>query len=226
MKSEIGDIVRSKRIIAIIRGFEPDICLRLAEAYAKGGIALVEVTFDQTRPGSWRDTAEAIKAIGERFAGSVRAGAGTVLTLEQLSMAEDAGGEFVVTPNVNPDIIRESVRRGLAAMPGAMTPTEAVDAVEAGADFVKLFPAGSLGVSYVKAVLAPLGHIPLLAVGGIGPENVADFMRAGCCGAGVGGNLSNREWIAAGEWGRIADVAASLMRNSEIHDNNVRGGSK
>jgi 2-dehydro-3-deoxyphosphogluconate aldolase/(4S)-4-hydroxy-2-oxoglutarate aldolase len=81
---------------------------------------------------------------------------------------------------------------------------------------VKLFPVGSLGSDYVKAVRAPLSHIPFLAVGGIGPDNVADFMRAGCVGAGVGGNLTNKEWIAAGEWGKIEDVARRLVENVKI----------
>lgn len=214
MKEDIERIVRDTRIIAIIRGFGVDTCLRLAEAYAKGGIRLVEVTFAQKSPETWKDTASAIKAIRERFGGEVRAGAGTVLAEEQLSMCEQAGGEYMITPNVKPALVRECVRRGLVAMPGAFTPSEAVDAWEAGASFVKIFPAGSLGPGYVKAIRAPLAHIPFLAVGGVGPDNIADFMRAGCAGAGVGGNLTNKEWIAAGEWDRIADVARQLVERS------------
>ena len=211
MKSEIETAVREGRIVAIVRGFAPETCLRLAEAYAKGGIGLVEVTFAQKSPETWKDTAAAIRAIRERFTGAVRVGAGTVLTEEQLSMCEQAGGEYMITPNVNAALIRECVRRGLVAMPGALTPSEAVDAWEAGASFVKIFPAGSLGVGYVKAIRAPLSHIPFLAVGGIGPDNVADFMKAGCIGAGVGGNLTNKEWIAAGAWDKIEGTAQLLV---------------
>ena len=211
MKSEIETAVREGRIVAIVRGFAPETCLRLAEAYAKGGIGLVEVTFAQKSPETWKDTAAAIRAIRERFTGAVRVGAGTVLTEEQLSMCEQAGGEYMITPNVNAALIRECVRRGLIAMPGALTPSEAVDAWEAGASFVKIFPAGSLGVGYVKAIRAPLSHIPFLAVGGIGPDNVADFMKAGCVGAGVGGNLTNKEWIAAGAWDKIEGTARLLV---------------
>ena len=210
MKEEIEKAVREKRIVAIVRGFAPDICLKLAEAYAKGGIGLVEVTFNQRAPETWKDTATAIKAIRERFAGTVRVGAGTVLTEEQLSMCIDAGGEYMITPNVNVSLIRSCVAKGLVAMPGAMTPSEAVDAWEAGASFVKIFPAGSLGPGYVKAICAPLSHIPFLAVGGISPDNVADFLRAGCVGAGVGGNLTNKEWIASGAWDKVAEVARLL----------------
>ncbi len=215
-KQQIVGTVLDGRIIAIIRGFAPDVCLKLAEAYARGGIRLVEVTFNQKSPETWKDTAAAIRAIKERFSGSVCVGAGTVLTEEQLDMCEQAGGEYMITPNVNTALIRECVRRGLVAMPGALTPSEAVDAWEAGASFVKIFPAGSLGPAYVKAIRAPLSHIPFLAVGGISPENVADFMRVGCVGAGVGGNLTNKEWIAAGEWSRIEDVARQLIERSKI----------
>jgi len=215
-QDEIKRLVYEGRIIAIIRGFAPETCLRLAEAYAKGGIRLVEVTFAQNAPETWKDTAAAIGAIRERFAGDVRVGAGTVLTEEQLTMCEQAGGEYMITPNVNADLIRECVRRGLVAMPGALTPSEAVEAWEAGAGFVKIFPAGSLGPGYVKAIRAPLAHIPFLAVGGITPENVADFMRTGCVGAGVGGNLSNKEWIAAGEWDRISETARLFVERSKI----------
>ena len=215
-KQQIVGSVLDGRIIAIIRGFAPDVCLKLAEAYARGGIRLVEVTFNQKSPETWKDTAAAIRAIKERFSGSVRVGAGTVLAEEQLDMCEQAGGEYMITPNVNTALIRECVRRGLVAMPGALTPSEAVDAWEAGASFVKIFPAGSLGPAYVKAVRAPLSHIPFLAVGGISPENVADFMRVGCVGVGVGGNLTNKEWIAAGEWSRIEDVARQLIERSKL----------
>ena len=143
-------------------------------------------------------------------------GAGTVLTPQQLRICEDAGGEFMVTPNTNPSLIRQCVADGLVAMPGALTPTEAVEAFDAGASYVKIFPAGSLGPGYIKAIKAPLSHIPLLAVGGIGPDNIADFIKAGCVGAGVGGNLTNKEWIRAGEWDKITATAALLVKNSQI----------
>ena len=203
-------------IIAIIRGFEPDVCLRLSEAYVKGGIDMVEVTFNQKDPSSWKDTAAAIRSIKDHFAGDVKVGAGTVLTEEQLLMCEDAGGEYMVTPNVNTSLIRKCVADGLMAMPGAITPTEAVDAFNAGASYVKLFPAGVFGPEYVKALVAPLSHIPFLAVGGIGPHNIADFIKAGCVGAGVGGNLTNKEWISNGEWDKLTAAAASLVLNSRI----------
>ena len=202
-------------IIAIIRGFEPDVCLRLAEAYEKGGINMVEVTFNQKSPETWKDTAAAIKAIKSHFGEAVKVGAGTVLTEEQLRICEDAGGEYMVTPNVNPALIRKCVADGLGAYPGALTPTEAVEAWNAGASAVKIFPAGNFGPGYLKALKAPLKHIPMLAVGGITPDNIADFIKAGAVGAGVSGVLQNKAWMDAGEWGKIADVARLLMERSK-----------
>ena len=211
MSTELEKIVKDSRVVAIIRGFSAATCVKLADAYRRGGIRLVEVTFNQRAPETWKDTAAAIRAIREKFAGEVRVGAGTVLTDEQLSICVDAGGEYIVTPNVKPDLIRSAVERGLVAMPGALTPSEAVDAWEAGASFVKLFPAGSLGPDYVKAVRAPLSHIPFLAVGGVSAANAADFLRAGCVGVGVGGNLTNKEWIESGAWDKIEDAARQLV---------------
>ena len=216
MRQEIIDWVLANRVVAIIRGFDPEICLKLADAYYEGGIRMVEVTFPQARPEDFHKTAEAIKAISDRFAGKVQAGAGTVLTREQLQMARDAGSKYMITPSVNTALIREAREMGLVTMPGAMTPTEAVTAHEAGADFVKIFPAGALGPKYVKDIRAPLSHIRFLAVGGVGPANVADFMKAGCVGAGVGGELTNKEYIAAGAWDRIAAAARTLMENSRV----------
>ena len=213
-KDAVVKAVMEGRIVAIIRGFAPDICLRLSESYARGGIRLVEVTFNQKSPEMWKDTAEAIRSIKARFGDDMHVGAGTVLTDEQLGICADAGGEYMITPNVKPELIRSCVAKGLVAMPGALTPSEAVDAWDAGASFVKIFPAGSLGPGYVKALRAPLSHIPFLAVGGISPDNVADFMRVGCVGAGVGGNLCNKEWIAAGAWDKIADAARLLVERA------------
>lgn len=210
-KAEIEALVRETKVVAIVRGQSPDVCLRLAEAYAKGGIRLVEVTFDQANPAGWKDTAAAISAIRGHFGGAVRAGAGTVLTAEQLDVLEQAGGEYAITPNANPALIRECVRRGIAAMPGAFTPSEVVDAWDAGASFVKIFPAGVLGPAYVKALRAPLAHVPMLAVGGVGADNAGSFMKAGCVGVGVGGMLSNKEWIAAGAWDKIEATARDLV---------------
>ena len=214
MKAEVLKAVEETRLVAIIRGMDPEICVRLAEAYAEGGIRLVEVTFDQA--GDPAKTVAAIKAIREGFTGRLHVGAGTVLTDAQLEAVIDAGGEFMVTPSVNPKLIAKASAAGLLTMPGAFTPTEIVTAHEAGADVVKVFPVRSLGPQYVKDVLAPLKHISLMAVGGVNPDNAADYLRAGCVGVGASGSLVNKEWIAAGEWSKIAAEAKRFISNLKV----------
>ena len=170
----------------------------------------MEVTFDQT--GDPEATVAAIRAIREAYP-DMHVGAGTVVTAAQLDRAIAAGAEFIVTPNCNPQIIRAAGAAGLVTMPGTFTPTEMEVAHEAGADYVKVFPVRALGPAYVKDVLAPLKHLKLIAVGGVSPENAADYIKAGCVGVGASGSLVNKEWIAAGEYGRIADVARRLVEN-------------
>lgn len=208
MKDEIRKVFGETGIVAIIRGMAPNVCVKLAEAYAKGGIRLVEVTFDQT--GNPDDTFAAISAIAAAGL-ELHVGAGTVLTERQLELAVSAGGEFMVTPSVNPALIRGANSAGLVTMPGAFTPTEIVTAAEAGADYVKIFPVRALGPAYVKDVLAPLKHVRLIAVGGVNPDNAVEYLKAGCVGVGASGSLVNREWIAAGEWNRIADEAQRFV---------------
>ena len=188
------EAVRKRKIIAIVRGLAPEYLVRLGHALAEGGIGMMEITYDQKNPESWL------------------AGAGTVITLQQVSMTYNAGGHYLVTPATQPEIIRAGKALGLGLFPGALTPTEILTAYEAGADAVKVFPAASLGPGYIRAVRAPLSHIPLMAVGGINEKNAADFMKAGCVGLGVGGNLVNKEWIRDGEWAKITELAKEFTK--------------
>lgn len=207
--------VKNRRIIAIVRGLSSEYMIGLANALYEGGIDLIEVTFNQAKPGTWKETADAIRAIGTSMDGKMLAGAGTVLNDEQLRMAIDAGAKYIVTPNVDPELISKVKAAGLCSFPGALTPSEIMIAHKAGADAVKVFPAGNLGPSYIKAIKAPLSHIPLMAVGGVNEKNTADFIRAGCCGVGVGGNLVNKEWIANGDWDKITFLAKEFRKAVE-----------
>ncbi len=202
------EIAIKTRVIAIVRGLEPQHMRGLAEALATGGISLVEVTFDQRNRARWHETTDAIRMLSKAFAGRLIPGAGTVMSIEQARMAREAGAQYIVSPNVNRDVIKEAKALCMAAFPGALTPTEIADAYAAGADAVKVFPASVLGPGYIKAVRAPMGHIPLFAVGGVDEKNAADYIRAGAVGVGIGGNIVNKDWIAAGEWDRIAQLAA------------------
>ena len=208
----IMDHVHQGRVIAIVRGLQTEYMLRLAQAFKEGGIGMMEVTFNQKAPETWKDTAAAISAVKKEFGNDVLVGAGTVITLEQLKIAADAGAQYLVTPTTDVEIIRTGKKQGLGMFPGALTPTEILTAYNAGADAVKVFPVGNLGAGYIKAISAPLSHISLMGVGGVNEKNAADFIKAGCCGVGVGGNLVNKEWIAAGEWDKITALAKEFEK--------------
>jgi 2-dehydro-3-deoxyphosphogluconate aldolase/(4S)-4-hydroxy-2-oxoglutarate aldolase len=149
--------------------------------------------------------------IAEEFEGRMLVGAGTVTTPELVEMAADAGAKYIISPDTNLDVIRRTLKYGLVSIPGAMTPTEIMAAHNAGADFVKLFPSGNLGVDYIKAIRAPISHIRLLAVGGINENNIRQFLDAGMCGAGIGSNLVNGRWIENAEYDKIANAAKMLV---------------
>lgn len=211
MREETMKWVEREKIIAIVRGVEPEKCLKVADALYEGGIRLMEVTFNQKDPASFADTAAAIKAIGEKYEGKMLVGAGTVTTVELVEIAAAAGAKYMISPDVNEDVIRRTRELGLVSMPGAFTPTEILTAHRAGADYVKVFPAGEMGPSYMKAVRAPISHVKLLAVGGINEKNAADFLKTGVYGLGIGGNLANKSWIDAGEFDKLTETAKNLV---------------
>ncbi len=210
MRETIIQSVLDHKLIAIVRGVYGEDCLKLAEALCEGGIRMLEVTFDQAKPETWKETANTIRQLNSRLGERMHFGAGTVTSVELVDMAREAGAKFIVSPDFEPSVIRATVAAGMVSMPGAMTPTEAIQAHRAGADFVKMFPAGNLGADYIKSVAAPLNHIKLLAVGGVNEKNVAEFMAAGAVGAGVGGNLVNKTWIAEGKFQEITNLAKTF----------------
>lgn len=198
-------------IIAIFRRIYGEELVKTCDALYAGGIRVMEVTFDQSDKDSLAKTAQAIEALRQRH-GDLIVGAGTVLNEEQVLAAKKAGASYVVSPNVDVAVIGKAKELGMAAMPGAMTPTEIAAAYAAGADLVKLFPAGYLGPDYVKHISAPLGHIPLVATAGITTDNLAAFLSAGCVAAGISGPLTDRKCIATGDYDTLTQRAAELMR--------------
>ena len=212
MREELIWKILDQKLIAIVRGLTGGQIVPLARALLAGGISLIEVTFDQAEPDSFARTAQAIAAIQEACGEAVSAGAGTVMSPEQLRMAYDAGAEFIISPNVDEAVIAETRRLGLVSLPGCMTPTECAAAHSYGADFIKIFPAGVLGPDYIKALKAPLRHLRFMAVGGVGPGIIPDFLRAGAAGFGVGGNLVDWKLIAAGRFAEITGLAKAYVK--------------
>lgn len=213
MREQIIQKVMERKIVAIVRGVYGEDCLNLAKALYAGGIELLEVTFDQSKPEALGRTSDTVKLLVDQLGDKMAFGAGTVTSLEMVELAHQAGAQFIVSPNTNEAVIRATVEKGMVSMPGAMTATEVLDAYSYGADFVKLFPIGNLGASYVKAICTPINHVPMLAVGGVNEKNIKEFLDAGAVGAGVGGNLVNKAWIAAGEFDKITALAREFTQN-------------
>ena len=210
-RQEIISRVESEKLIAIVRGIKKEHLIDTAEAMYAGGVRLLEITYSADGSVSDEETAEGIRMLKAHFGDRMGIGAGTVLTERQVELTAAAGGEFIISPDTNEDVIKKTVSLGLVSMPGALTPTEAQTAHRAGADFVKLFPITSLGVPYVKAVRAPLSHIRFLAVGGVDETNMKDYLAAGICGFGIGSNIVNKKMIEAGDFAGVCALAKSFI---------------
>ena len=213
MQKTVIQEILDKKIIAIVRGVEPEKITSIAQALYDGGITMVEVTFNQKNPASFQETADAIAAIRSHMGDKMFVGAGTVTSVELVELAAKAGALYIISPDTDPAVIRRTKELGLVSLPGAYTPTEAKQAHNAGADFVKLFPCVGDAPAYLKALCAPLSHIKFLAVGGVNADNAADFLKAGAVGLGVGSCLVNKKWADAGEFYKITAEAKRFVEN-------------
>ena len=183
-KERVLNTIVSCGLIPVIRTKNSVQAVRVADAIQKGGAPLLEITM--TVPGAL----DVLKKITETASENVIVGAGTVLDGETARMAILAGAEFVLSPSLNPEMIRVCRRYGKVAIPGAMTPTEVLTAWELGADFVKVFPADVLGgADYIKALKGPLPQIQLIPTGGVHLDNASSLIKAGAAALGVGGSL-------------------------------------
>ena len=211
MEENILEAVRRYNITAILRGISEERLKNVVQALFDGGIRLLEVTFNQKSPSKLEDTARAIQWAKQCFGTELHVGAGTVMSPQEVLAAKQAGAEFILAPNVDEAVIRLAVAQGMCAIPGAMTPTEIAQAYAAGAEIIKLFPAGNLGLGYCKAVMAPLNHIPMIAVGGIDQYNLPSFLKSGFIGAGIGSSLTNRELIEKEDYAGLKALAEEFV---------------
>ena len=211
MREQIINTIEKEKIIVIVRGVEKVKLIPLAEAMYVGGIRLLEVTYSANGKVSDEETAENISILAKHFEGRMYIGAGTVLTEKQVELTAKVGGGFIISPDTCPEVIRKTRELGLVSMPGALTPSEMQIAHRNGADFVKLFPITSLGASYVKAVKAPLSHLKILAVGGVNENNIAEYLKAGINGFGLGSNIIDKKKIAENDWAGITNLAKKYV---------------
>ncbi|MGK6350985.1 bifunctional 4-hydroxy-2-oxoglutarate aldolase/2-dehydro-3-deoxy-phosphogluconate aldolase [Parapedobacter sp. DT-150] len=173
--------ITEHQIVAIIRGLNPKNMLEVAEALYAGGIRIIEITLNSEEPLA------AIRQLADTLGDRMVIGAGTVLDAEMAEAAVSAGAKFVLSPIIAVDVIKKAKDLGVVSIPGAFTATEIYMAYKSGADIVKVFPATS--PAYIKDIAGPLPQVPLLPTGGITPQNIMEFKRAGAVGFGIGSAL-------------------------------------
>jgi 2-dehydro-3-deoxyphosphogluconate aldolase/(4S)-4-hydroxy-2-oxoglutarate aldolase len=198
-------LVRDTGVVAIVRMSDSGKVRAVVDALLAGGVKALEITLTVPR------AVELIAEVSADLSDDFVLGAGTVLDPETARQVILAGARFVVAPTLNLDVIRMCHRYDVAAMPGCFTPTEILTAWEAGADLVKLFPAGAVGPAYLKDVRAPLPQVPLMPTGGVSLANAGDWIRAGAAALGMGSALLDPKAIAEGRLEEITSRARQLM---------------
>ncbi len=202
----IAERVVDNGVVAVLRGIDEDDIVPVSRAMYEAGVGTLEVTADEPH------ASDKIAAIDRELAETdAVVGAGTVLDAASAQAVIDAGAELVVSPHTSRDVIRTCNRHGVLAAPGVMTPTEAVAAMEAGADILKMFPASTVGPNHIGALSGPLGDVDIIPTGGVSPDNVADYIDAGAVAVGAGGSILNEEAIAAGDMDGVRETAAEFV---------------
>jgi 2-dehydro-3-deoxyphosphogluconate aldolase/(4S)-4-hydroxy-2-oxoglutarate aldolase len=197
--------IRETGIVAVIRADGEAELLDTTVALNQGGVKALELTM--TSPGAL----DVLKEVSRRLTGEAILGIGSVLDAETARLAILAGAQFVVSPILNYDIITMCQRYSIPCIPGAFTPTEILNAWQAGADVVKVFPATKLGPGYLKDIKGPLPQVKLTPTGGINLENTGDFIRAGAEFVGVGGALVSKELIKSKNWTALSSLATQFI---------------
>ncbi|MFN0165537.1 MAG: bifunctional 4-hydroxy-2-oxoglutarate aldolase/2-dehydro-3-deoxy-phosphogluconate aldolase, partial [Bryobacteraceae bacterium] len=193
-------------VVAVIRADKADDLIDVGRALRQGGVKFIEITM--TVPGALAVIEKATIALKDD---DVYIGAGTVLDAETARQAILAGANYVVSPVFRPDVVATCKRYSVAVMPGALTPTEVLNAWEAGADIVKIFPAGVGGPQFLKDLKGPFPHIEIMPTGAVNRKTCPEFIQAGACAVGVGGELVGKPLIAARDFAAIANNARDFI---------------
>jgi 2-dehydro-3-deoxyphosphogluconate aldolase/(4S)-4-hydroxy-2-oxoglutarate aldolase len=205
-RADIIKQIKDTGVIPVVRATSADEAMRAIDAIREGGISVFEITM--TVPGA----VALIERVSKRYGNEALVGAGTVLDVEAAQACISSGAQFVVSPSLNLETIEYCRRQNIAVMPGALTPTEVVQAWRAGADFVKVFPAGALGgASYIRALKAPLPQVELVPTGGVALTTAGDFIRAGAAALGVGTDLVDLKAIREGNPQQITERAKQFV---------------
>ncbi|QLH81463.1 bifunctional 4-hydroxy-2-oxoglutarate aldolase/2-dehydro-3-deoxy-phosphogluconate aldolase [Halosimplex pelagicum] len=209
-KHEIQRRIVDSGVTAVLRGIDEDDIVPVAEAIHAGGVTALEVTADATRCSEM--IADVDRAMADTDA---IVGAGTVMDAAAARNVIEAGAEFVLAPNFNEDVIDVCNREGVVCIPGVMTPTEAAEAMEAGADVLKMFPASTVGPGHIGALQGPLGDVPIMPTGGVSTDNVANYFDAGAVAVGAGSALVDYDAIEREDWDGVRESAAAFVEAVE-----------
>jgi 2-dehydro-3-deoxyphosphogluconate aldolase/(4S)-4-hydroxy-2-oxoglutarate aldolase len=207
MKSiDIYRKIKKEKVICILRGISIEQVVPIAEALHKGGIRLMEIACNT------KNALKMIEKVSQTMADKMIIGAGTVINKKACKEVLSAGAKFIIAPNVAPDVISFCVAKDVAVIPGAMTPTEIVNANQLGATMVKIFPAAYLGTGYIKQIRGPIDNVDFVAVGGIGMENISEFLSAGYCAAGLGSTLVPRTAVEKTNWDELTGLSEKILK--------------
>jgi 2-dehydro-3-deoxyphosphogluconate aldolase/(4S)-4-hydroxy-2-oxoglutarate aldolase len=204
-RTEIISLLTHPGIIAVVRAERHEQVPPICEALLAGGVIAIEITLTVPK------ALEAIREASKEFGSRALIGVGTVLDMHSCQQAIEAGAEFVVTPITRPEMVRVAHAAERPIMLGAYTPTEAQTAHEAGADFIKIFPADKLGPAYIRALRAPLPHLRLVPTGGVDLQTASEFLKAGCAALGVGSSLLTAELLRTGNWPELSRLARAFV---------------
>lgn len=208
--------IEQNGIVAVIRKIDPIILEEVINALVTGGIKVIEITVDSD------NSYESITKMKEKYGNELLIGAGTVLDAPTAKIAIDANADFIFSPTFNEETIRITNQYGRISIPGVLTPTEIVNAYGAGADILKVFPGSALGANYLKDVLGPLPHIPLMPTGGVNLTNLKAFLNNGAMAVGIGGSLLDKKLIANRDFDGIQSLAnqyATLFKEVKESEN-------
>ncbi len=202
--------LKEERLVVILRDIADDQIIPVAEALYQGGIRLLEITMNT------EGAVHQITQLSRLFQDKMMIGAGTVWDTETAQAAIEAGAAYLITPNLDEEVIAYGKNQQIDVLPGVMTPTEIVRAYRAGAAMVKLFPFGSLGVRYLRELQGPLRHISMVAVGGITLDNIKEVFAAGAAGIGIGGSVLDQEAMRKGEYHVLSDKARKFVEAVKV----------
>ena len=206
---DVVEELKRTRLMVLARGVPKDVLVKGVAAIREAGVTVFESTFDHRLANCAAENAEKIAALRAAFGATMKIGAGTVLSVAEVRAAHDAGAEFIVSPDSDPEVIAETKRLGMASIPGAMTPSEIKRAWALGADVVKLFPADDLGYHYIQNLKGPLPHIPLMATGGVNPDTISEFLSRGILAVGTGITVFRPDLVKAEDYEGIKALAAA-----------------